>query len=357
MPVAGIDLRLTAAAICCRLCFFLTADQGDGIDMRRIRVVSQVMAFILTFIMLAIVQLKVEPPALILERHVAGGGWLEIALLALYAAFITGKLMDSGNNAVIRTRIWTLFSLVFFSQLILGLGGLEKFLMTGELHLPVPAMIIAGPIFRGGGFFMPILFLATLLLVGPAWCSFLCYVGAWDNLAARNTGKPGIVPRWRNLIRTGIFLVVIITAFLFNIFGVPGAVATAMGILFGAAGVGVMIRVSRKAGVMVHCIAYCPIGLLADGLGKLSPFRLRIGADCTRCGACSDACRYDALKMSDIEARRPGITCSLCGDCLAHCPCRTIGYRFGRLTPDNARALFIIIVVSLHAVFMGVARI
>ena len=83
------------------------------------------------------------------------------------------------------TLMLQIFSIIFFSQLILGVVGLEKLLMTGKLHLPVPALIAAGPLFRGTGFFMAILFTFSVLLVGPAWCSWLCYIGAWDNYAAK----------------------------------------------------------------------------------------------------------------------------------------------------------------------------
>lgn len=81
-------------------------------------------------------------------------------------------------------RVWLMFSGVFFAQLVLGLLGAERFLMTGNLHLPVPAVILAGPLCRGEGFFMLILFLCTVLIVDPAWCGWLCYIGAWDNVAA-----------------------------------------------------------------------------------------------------------------------------------------------------------------------------
>jgi hypothetical protein len=41
---------------------------------------------------------------------------------------------------------WTFFSVVFFAQLVLGLAGMPSMLMTGELHAPVPALILAGPV-------------------------------------------------------------------------------------------------------------------------------------------------------------------------------------------------------------------
>lgn len=108
---------------------------------------------------------------------------------------------------------------------------------------------------------------------------------------------------------------------------------------------------------MVHCTTWCPIGLFADLLGKLSPFRLRIGQGCDRCMACRKMCRYGALEQRNLERGKPGLTCTLCGDCLAACKTRQIGYRFLGLSAATARKLFVALVVSLHAVFLGVARI
>jgi polyferredoxin len=90
--------------------------------------------------------------------------------------------------------------------------------MTGELHLPIPALILAGPVYRGEGLFMPVLYTVTILLVGPAWCSWLCYIGAWDDFAARRRkGGSRPVPGWAtHVLRGVIFLGVVGTAFLFR---------------------------------------------------------------------------------------------------------------------------------------------
>ena len=143
-----------------------------------------VAVFILTFILLAFVQVKVERPMILAERFIKGGGWAEIFLISIYGAFVIYKMQDPVNVPEWRKITWTIFSVVFFSQLIIGLSGFEKFLMTGKLHLPIPMMIIAGPIYRGQLSVMTILFLSTVILTGPAWCSQLCYFGAFDNLAA-----------------------------------------------------------------------------------------------------------------------------------------------------------------------------
>jgi len=252
--------------------------------------------------------------------------------------------------------VWRLFSVVFFAQLLIGLAGVERFLMTGQLHLPIPALIVAGPVYRGGGLFMLVLFLSTIVLVGPAWCSHLCYIGAWDDLAARARKQPRPLPRWREPVRVGLLITVVATALALRLAGVATVVAAGAAIAFGLAGVALMVTWSRRAGAMAHCTTWCPIGLLADVLGKLSPFRLRIGPGCEQCGACASLCRYDALSEEHLRRGRPGLTCTLCGDCLAACPTGAIGYRFPGLSPERARAIFLVLVVSLHAVFLGVAR-
>ena len=256
-----------------------------------------------------------------------------------------------------RKRIWALFSVVFFSQFIIGLAGFEKFLMTGKLHLPIPAMIAAGPLYRGARFFMPILFGSTVLLSGAAWCSYLCYIGSWDALAAERMKKPQPTSPWRQPVRIGILATVVGTAIILRASGASSALATGLGILFGVIGVGVMVFWSQKKGVMIHCVTYCPIGILANWFGKLSPFRIRINNACTECQLCRKTCRYDALNIEDISKRRPGGSCTLCGDCLSSCKDGWIEYHFLGLNPDRARTVFVVLVVVLHAIFLGVARI
>jgi polyferredoxin len=139
--------------------------------------------------------------------------------------------------------------------------------------------------------------------------------------------------------------------------GAPPLLAGGLALGFGLVGVALMLLWSRQAGVMAHCVAYCPVGLLATWLGRVSPFRLRIDAACDDCMRCRPACRYAALSKADIARRRPGSSCTLCGDCLDTCPHQALHYRFAGLGPARARALFITLAVALHAATLGLARI
>jgi len=317
-----------------------------------------VTVFWLVAVLLGTVHAVVDPPLLLLERFAPGYGWLEIFLLGLYGAWLAEKLVTAGADfARWRSRLWRLFALVFFSQLLLGLAGVEECLMTGDLHLPVPAVIVAGPVFRGAGFFMMILFAATVLLAGPAWCSYLCYFGPADDLACRRVRRPEAAPAWRGWLQFVLLFLVPLGALTLRLTGVSAAAAAGTALAFGAAGIGLMILQSRRTGSMVHCTAWCPMGWLATRLGLINPFRLRLDPACHRCGACTPACRYGALEPAHLAAGRVGTNCTLCGDCVGTCRDGYLRYAFPGLTAVAAHRVFIGLIVSVHALFLGVARI
>lgn len=320
------------------------------------RLFAPAAAFLLTAGLLSFVQARVARPMLLAERFLPGAGWAEVALLACYAAAIVYYLEPRAWGPT-RGRLWLLFSAVFFGQLLLGLSGFPRFLMSGEIHLPVPAVIVAGPIFRGERFFMPILFAATLLFAGPAWCSWFCYFGSWDLLASRQRAKPRMTAFKRGWRRALPVVAVALAALGLRLAGVPASTAAILAISFSVIGVGIMLLVSRRTGRMEHCLHWCPVGFLATTLGRVSPFRLRVAPGCTSCGACAAVCRYDALRPDDLARGEAGPSCTLCGDCTSTCRPAVLRYRFPGLTETRARQVFLALVVSLHAACLGLARV
>jgi len=302
---------------------------------------------------------RAQAPFMLLlgERFFPDSGQFWICVFAFYGSLLSGWMLD-GRTAVIRSRIWIFFSAVFFGQLLLGLAGWSIFLMSGKLHLPVPALILAGPLYRGEGFFMPILLGVSLLLVGPAWCSHLCYIGAWDDRLARlHPQRPRPLPLWAPRVRAALLVATVLVPLALRGLDVSWPWALSLAALFGLVGIGIMAFASRTSGTMVHCTVYCPIGLLNNLVGRILPWRVDIDSGCTGCGICSKACRYNALTRADLERKRPGLTCSLCGDCLPRCPHGHLGYRFPGLGRERARQVFLVLVASLHTVFLAVARI
>ena len=252
-------------------------------------------------------------PILLVDRFFPGWGWLEIMALAVYAAWVGARMSDPGRSPAIRSRIWALFSLIFFLQLGLGLAGIGELLMTGALHLPVPAVIVAGPIYRGGGYLMPILFAVTLVLVGPAWCSHLCYIGAWDDALSRFCWRSGALPAWARHGRWFTLAAVALAALLLR-----------------------LLHESAAPGRAGHCRdrrCLCP----GRGPARCDP-RGRTLPDPAgstvfiRGGAGWRSWRW--RPMPPVLDRRP----------------------LPRAPAEAARRLFLVLVVSLQAVFPGVAR-
>ena len=312
--------------------------------------------FVFVALFLAGIQTGLASDLLILERFVKGGGWIEIFLIAFYGAFLAYK-MNSVDFAPKWRRIsWLVFSIFFFAQLIPGLIGFEKFLMTGDLHLPVPAMILSGPIYRGELTFMVFLFLSTVVLTGPAWCSHLCYFGGVDNaVAARKNRKKSWKSKFR--MKNGLLVLIILGTILFRIFNISNLYALIGGVIIGIVGILLIIFISARKGKMANCILFCPVGTLVMYLKHINPVRMYIDDSCTNCGVCASVCNYDALTIPDIQSRKPGLTCTYCGDCLSICHKNAIHYKLFNLDPVKARSVYLFLTVSFHVIFMALARI
>lgn len=317
-------------------------------------------AFIFITLLAAIPYKKLDIlQPLILERLLPRSGWIEIFFLGIYGAIITEKLLYSTNTSTLRQKIWLLFSIVFFGQLFLGLSGFSVFLMNNSLHLPIPGILIAGPVFRGKiSLFMPLLLIFSILIVGPAWCSWLCYSGSFDLIASK---KSNLHSEMR-LKTTVIFRIVVIlvltgTAMLLRLTKVNSIIASLFGIGYGLIGISIMINLSTKRGIMVHCTSYCPIGLITTTIGKINLFRIKINKSCIKCNRCIKICKYGALSTASLTKGIPDLRCTLCGDCISSCKGSYINYSFLSLSPQMAKQIFITLIVILHTLFLGFGRI
>lgn len=323
----------------------------------KINKTALVISLFLPLVILIPLQMHLAKPILLAERFWPGVGWVEIALLPLYSLWLTQLVLHARSTAQLRKRYWLFFSVVFFAQFTAGLTLDTRFLMSGDLHLPVPALILAGPLYRGSGFFMLILLLSTIVISGPGWCSHLCYLGAWDFAAAASRRKPAEINRNLTLkIRYSMLALVIVLALILNFGKAPGIAVFGAALIFGLAGLVIMATFSRKYGYMVHCTSYCPVGGFVALFSRLYPLRLRIDqSTCDTCLACSAHCRYDALNREDIESGRAGGNCTLCGDCLSACAHKSISVK-SRFGAGDAWPVYLAVVIGLHAAFIGLAR-
>ena len=313
---------------------------------------------ILTFTLLTIVQVVVKPPLLLGERLSPGGGWVQIFIATLLSGWLYHKMSPRATRSIWRKRIWLLFSVVFFCQLFLGIIIDSVFLMSGTLHFPIPGLIPLGAIYRWQLSFMPILFLITIFLSGGAWCSQLCYFGAFDSLAAGRGKQLPIPPKKRFRIRLSILILFIAIAIILRLFALSSLLATILAVTIGIIGLLILLVFSRKRKIMVHCTTYCPAGTLVAYLKYISPWRFRIDTrQCTQCMACTRFCLYDALQKENIRQGHPGNTCAYCGDCLPACHHQALGYHIFNLSPIRSEKLWLCTTITLFTCFLMIARI
>jgi polyferredoxin len=339
--------------------FRLAAARRELTDNSGTTISLSVYSFLVTFILLFFMRINAHSiQLLIVDRFYPYLGNLEVFLLSLYAAWMTDNLLNEKQSAKWRKRLWLFFSIVFFIQFLLGISGFEKFMQTGKLHLPIPALVIGGPLYRGGGIFMAILLSVTLLFAGPSWCSHLCYIGALDQYFANRRKHAKQIPlKWRQRLRFSILIATAAIALTLNYSDISPLIAGSVAVIFAAVSIMVMMFYSSKSGVLLHCTSVCPVGWLTTTFGKINPFRIKLNQNCTDCQVCSLSCNYSALNREDISKREPNIACTLCGDCIGACPHDAIEYRFAGLNPVPARRLFISVIVTLHTLFIAVARV
>ena len=325
-----------------------------------------------------------KPELLVLERFFPQWGSLQLGLAGVWAALAAGWLSGKKSPQA-RMRLWRLFSIVFFAQLALGLLLESRFLLSGQLHLPVPGLIAAAPVYRGGGWFMLGLFSFSTLLAGAAWCSHLCYFGAWDATAAKAcaggphgltripqpadadhsaAGLPAVqviprrAPTWLPHLRLIMLGLTLSIPLLLRFAGAPVEAALSCGLLLGLLALPASLLVSRKAGYAAYCRGLCPLGLLAKWLGRIAPWRVRRTGSCRRCMACVRVCRQDAMG-DPASTSAPNADCNLCRDCVSVCPQRALSVTFYGLPGSQAWAspTFVAVLAALHAAFLAMARI
>ena len=291
---------------------------------------------------------------MLLPRFFASGASLQALLMALYAGHVFSQLQQHGHHSMKRLRLWMIFSLVFFGQLILGLFVDSKFLMTGKLHWPIPGLIISANILELKFSVMFVILTISFILAGPSWCSHLCYVGAIDHWLSTKRKSSTKIRQLSLTWRYFFLLLFIIIPIIYLLIGAPTLiVASTLGIVIILSLV--FFAYSYTSGKMQHCSLLCPIGTVHSLLAKLHPYRIAIGKNCDRCLKCIKTCPYRAIDLIALEKHQAHANCTLCLECLDHCHQHSLTLARGKKAANKKS--FLAIIAILHVLFLAFARI
>jgi ferredoxin len=211
------------------------------------------------------------------------------------------------------------------------------------------------------------------MLFGRVYCSFLCPLGALQDLVIRakkaigsGKGRGGLPRSAGRGPRTAVFVFVVAAALagstaalglveplsafgkiasylLRPLLGLANDAAAFLAGAFGSYGIAYVPVAAEAVGVLIavlilititimawsrgrlFCDLLCPAGFIL-GIAARRPFyRLRVEErECTKCGACAETCR-----ASCIDVRKAVVdeaSCVRCFDCLGVCPSRAISF-------------------------------
>ena len=132
-------------------------------------------------------------------------------------------------------------------------------------------------------FALPLYYLSANGVVSPAFCKYVCPAGILEGAA------PLMAVNHSLFDMTGMLFILKVSVFL-------------------------LIVVSAVFVYRSFCRFLCPLGAIYSFFNRIAVFGIRVDEHkCTRCGACTRACKMDADEVNDRE-------CIRCGECREVCP-------------------------------------
>lgn len=192
-----------------------------------------------------------------------------------------------------------------------------------------------------------VLLIAATMLLGRAYCSFLCPLGIMQDIIyrLRISGKkkrkfaqkhsPAL--NWLRYSVLGVFIILVVlgfgaTAYLIEPYSIFGRMITSLAgksLVIGliSAVTFALIFTLVWIGGRTWCNTICPVGTLLGTLSKRSLFRPVINEDkCNGCGLCAKGCRASCI---DPVAHKVDMSrCVDCFDCIDNCSGSAIEYKF-----------------------------
>lgn len=282
--------------------------------------------------------------------------------------------MKSFRRYVTLRRVISLAALALLTAGALGFsaGGTGFFVLS---RLQLGRIFTAAPIFS-----YLLVFLALLLTAfcGRVYCSFLCPLGAAQDVSAwfrtrftkggYSYRRPSLVRYFALVLLGGLFLtgtaslvfllpepfslysrgVIAIFAApleylhrLLNHFGVYYYLSDVQVELFGLAALLPLAAVCVLAFFRgrLFCNTLCPVGALLGCVSRGAYIAPRIGDECVGCGKCASVCKAECIDVTNrtIDASR----CVMCGNCAAACSVGALKFTKKETRRDERRREFL----------------
>ena len=220
------------------------------------------------------------------------------------------------------------------------------------------------------------LWLAVTLVVGKAWCSYVCFFGGIEEGFAaipKHMKIRKLDPRLRLVPWALLVVVVVMSAALFEpvycMWLCPFKAVTEYPAVHSAeTAIQMGIFITLFAGLVVvlplltkkrtQCAYFCPFGAFQSLFNKTSLFEIRIDRKkCVDCTLCRTACPTMALSAESIKEGKTLLNCMKCGACVDSCKKDAAVWHLKgtkvALKPERARLLFLYGTWAMATMFGG----
>jgi ferredoxin-type protein NapH len=220
------------------------------------------------------------------------------------------------------------------------------------------------------------IWLAMTLVVGKAWCSYVCFFGGIEEGFAAIPKRAKIRrldPRLRLIPWAVLLFVVVLSGALFEpvycmwlcpfkaVTEYPAVhsveTAVQMGI-FIALFAGLVVALPFLTKKRTQCAYFCPFGAFQSLFNKMNQFEIRFDREkCVDCTLCQTACPTMALSAESIREGRTLMNCMKCGACVDSCRKDAAVWHLKgtkvALQPERARLLFLYGAWAMATMFGG----
>ncbi|MFA6093340.1 MAG: 4Fe-4S binding protein [Elusimicrobiota bacterium] len=305
-------------------------------------------------------------PVFFFSRKILGAqNWTSAALWSLFTASIGAGILRTGRVSPWRALFFITMTAGFLIRFKSDLLGSSGRLFTTESLQEVPYCHIAaaasalnalysqylafmsGHWRAWGPLSLGILWLVFTLVLGQAWCSWVCFYGGIDEAFSRLWPRPPLrglrVPRRLRDFPTAllIFLLLVSLSTLLPVFCLwlcPLKLTTAFLAPFDATrklqlalmlltGLVFLVGLPLLTGKRAFCGLLCPFGAWQAFFGRINPFRVSpLHESCIACGDCVQACPTFSIQQD--EKGRPEVLsyCCRCGTCMDACTHESLRY-------------------------------
>jgi len=321
--------------------------------MKKSKAVSLTLSLFIFFILILPIFFSAQKNFLLQSSRII---WSLFISLIGYFIFCKGKI------SFLRSLIFIICAwgfLLFFKAHLLGFLQISQRQATPFCHIAMVSGLLhffynqylalsSGNYHIWGYLSLGFLWLLLTLLIGQAFCSWVCFYGGLDEGFSRILKRPLLrikIPARLRDFPAALLIFVIIISFLSGVsifclwicpfkftsefLDYQPFIKNIQTFLFVGIAILFLVVFPLVMKKRTFCSFLCPFGAWQAFVGQLNPYRVSIDKEkCTKCNLCIEVCPVFAITPESLDKQRTLNYCNRCGACIDACPQKAIEFTF-----------------------------